>query len=52
MIDVKWQDGSLQRPAQLGADGAFVDKDYAKDQHLHVGSPLIVETPDRVASCT
>ena len=28
-----------------GSDGAFVDKDYAKAQHLQVGSPLSVETP-------
>ena len=32
-------------PAELGSDGAFVDKDYAKAQHLQVGSPLSVETP-------
>ena len=47
VIDVKWQAGSTQTPAQLGTDGAFVSKDYANAQHLHVGSPLAVETPDR-----
>jgi putative ABC transport system permease protein len=45
VIDVKWQDGSPQTPAQLGNDGAFVNKDYAKAQHLAVGSPLSVQTP-------
>jgi putative ABC transport system permease protein len=45
VIDVKWQNGSPLTPAQLGANGAFVSKDYAKAKHLHVGSPLPVETP-------
>jgi putative ABC transport system permease protein len=44
-IKVDWQEGSQGIPAQLGSDGAFVDKDYAKAQHLQVGSPLRVETP-------
>ncbi len=46
MIKVDWQHGEPAgaRP-QLGSDGAFVAKDYAKAQHLHVGSPLSVETP-------
>ncbi len=44
-IKVDWQVGSQGTPAQLGNDGAFVDKDYAKAQHLQVGSPLRVETP-------
>ncbi len=45
VIDIKWKDGSPQTPAGLGSDGAFVDSDYAKALHLHVGSPLTVETP-------
>ena len=44
-IKVDWTHGSAQTPAQLGSDGAFVGKDYAKAQHLQVGSPLTVETP-------
>jgi putative ABC transport system permease protein len=44
-IKVDWQAGSQATPAQLGNDGAFVDKAYAKAQHLQVGSPLSVETP-------
>jgi len=44
-IKVDWQAGSQAIPAQLGNDGAFVDKAYAKAQHLQVGSPLRVETP-------
>ncbi len=44
-IKVDWTQGGPQTPAQLGSDGAFVGKDYAKAQHLQVGSPLSVETP-------
>jgi putative ABC transport system permease protein len=44
-IKVDWTQGGPQIPAQLGSDGAFVSKDYAKAQHLQVGSPLSVETP-------
>ena len=45
MISLKWTAGSQQTPAQLGSDGAFVSKDYAKAKHLHVGSPLALEMP-------
>ncbi|HEY2543354.1 MAG TPA: FtsX-like permease family protein [Gaiellaceae bacterium] len=45
VITVKWQVGSQAVPAQLGRDGAFVAKDYAKKHHLTVGSPVAVETP-------
>ena len=44
VIKVDWNN-QCATPAQLGADGAFVSKDYAKAQNLHVGSPLSVETP-------
>ena len=45
VISMKWQAGSPATPAQLGLDGAFVNHDYANAKHLHVGSPLSVETP-------
>jgi putative ABC transport system permease protein len=45
VIVVKWQDGSQATPGELGQNGAFVDKAYAKAQHLTVGSPLAVEVP-------
>jgi putative ABC transport system permease protein len=48
VIDAKWQTGGPQTPAELGASGAFVSKDYASAQHLHVGSPLSVLTPSGV----
>jgi len=44
-IKIDWTHGSAQTPAELGSDGAFVDKSYANAKHLHVGSPLSVETP-------
>ncbi len=45
VIKIDWQVGSQAVTARLGSDGAFVSKDYAKAQHLQVGSPLKVETP-------
>ncbi|MGH3000791.1 MAG: ABC transporter permease, partial [Gaiellaceae bacterium] len=45
VINVKWQVGSQAVPGQLGENGAFVSKAYAKAQHIHVGSPINVETP-------
>jgi putative ABC transport system permease protein len=45
VISVDWAVGSPAVPAQLGQNGAFVSKDYAKAQHLSVGDPIFVETP-------
>ncbi|MBV8429552.1 MAG: FtsX-like permease family protein, partial [Solirubrobacterales bacterium] len=49
VIYVKWTHGSQNTPAELGMDGAFVSKSYATggppSQHLHVGSPIAVQTP-------
>jgi putative ABC transport system permease protein len=45
VIKIDWQHGGPQTPAQLGSDGAFVSKDYARAKHLHVGSPISVQTP-------
>jgi putative ABC transport system permease protein len=45
VVTVKWQAGSQATPGELGHNGAFVSKDYAKSHHLTVGSPLAVETP-------
>jgi len=44
-VRIDWQHGNTSVPAQLGKDGAFVDKDYAKDHDLKVGSPVAVKTP-------
>jgi ABC-type antimicrobial peptide transport system permease subunit len=48
VISVSWQSGGRQTPAQLGSDGAFVSSDFARKHHLHLGSPLSVETPTGV----
>jgi putative ABC transport system permease protein len=45
VIKIDWQHGSQAVTAQLGTNGAFVDKDFAKAHHLLVGSLLTVETP-------
>jgi putative ABC transport system permease protein len=44
-IRIDWTQGSTTVPAELGKDGAFVNKDYAKDHHLKIGSPIAVTTP-------
>jgi putative ABC transport system permease protein len=45
VINFAWDAGGPSTPARLGADGAFVSKDYAKKHHLAVGSPIDLETP-------
>jgi putative ABC transport system permease protein len=47
-IDIAWQDGSDEVPAQLGRNGAFVDDRYAKDHSLKVGSPISLKTQNGV----
>jgi ABC-type antimicrobial peptide transport system permease subunit len=42
VITLKWQDGSNAVLGELGADGAFIDNDYAKDHNLSVGSQIPV----------
>jgi putative ABC transport system permease protein len=44
-IPLDWLPGSANASARLGANGAFVDKDYAKDHDLRLGSPIPVTTP-------
>jgi putative ABC transport system permease protein len=46
VIDLKWTEGSAATPGQLGQDGAFVSKSYAKNDGLHVGSRFDMKTPD------
>jgi putative ABC transport system permease protein len=45
VVHLDWKEGSNAVPAELGQTGAFVDDKYAKKHHLHVGSPLALETP-------
>jgi putative ABC transport system permease protein len=46
VISIEWRQGSQRVPAQLGANGAFVNRDYAAAKHLHLGSSFEVETPN------
>jgi putative ABC transport system permease protein len=45
VIKEDWAAGSASVPAQLGTNGAFVEKDYAKHHDLTLGSPIRLETP-------
>ena len=45
VIHLDWKEGSNAVPAELGKSGVFVDDKYAKKHHLHVRSPLTLETP-------
>jgi putative ABC transport system permease protein len=44
-VRVEWFKGNTAVPSRLGRDGAFVDKDYAEEHNLAIGSPIPVETP-------
>jgi len=46
MFDLNWKQGSPDVLANLGADGAFVDKGYAKDHKLTLGSPVQLTFPN------
>ena len=45
VISVAWANGSQAVPSELGRNGAFVSKAYAKAQRLSVGDRIDVETP-------
>ena len=45
VIALDWTKGSAATPGQLGRDGVFISKKYAKDHHLTVGSPVALEVP-------
>ena len=44
-LALKWKQGSQAVLSSLGEDGAFTDDGYAKDHHLHIGSPVSFLTP-------
>ena len=46
VIYIKWKSGGSRTPELLGLDGAFASKDYASENHLHVGSAFSLETPN------
>jgi putative ABC transport system permease protein len=45
IFNVKWVHGDNSVFTRLGANGAFTDDGFAKDHHLHVGSPVKLESP-------
>ncbi len=45
VLSLNWIVGSQQTLATLGADGAFVDDDFAKDHDLRLDSPIAVQVP-------
>ena len=46
VFNLDWKQGSSSVLANLGDDGAFVDKDYADSHHLELGSPVPVTFAD------
>ena len=46
IFNLDWKEGSPAVLRSLGEDGAFVDKDYADDHHLAVGSPVPLTFPN------
>jgi putative ABC transport system permease protein len=40
VFNLNWTKGSAAVMANLGEDGVFIDKDYAKSHHLDIGSPV------------
>jgi putative ABC transport system permease protein len=45
VVTLDWIAGSQEVFAELGANGAFVDDDYAADHDLSVGSPITIQVP-------
>ena len=46
VINMKWKEGSQAVFSQLGKDGAFIDKNYAKKHNLRLGSQVNVTFPN------
>lgn len=46
VLKLDWTQGSQATMDTLGARGAFVDKNFAKDHHLRVGSQVHLLVPD------
>ncbi|HEX6662485.1 MAG TPA: FtsX-like permease family protein [Gaiellaceae bacterium] len=46
IFNLDWKEGSSAVLRSLGEDGAFVDKGYADDHHLAVGSPVPLTFPN------
>jgi putative ABC transport system permease protein len=44
-VEMDWTQGSDAVPGELGLDGFFASKDYVKDHHLKLGSPVALQFP-------
>ncbi len=44
-VKMDWTQGSDAVPRELGLDGFFASKNYVKDHHLKLGSPVSLEFP-------
>jgi putative ABC transport system permease protein len=42
-VDMDWTQGSDAVPGRLGMDGFFASKNYVKDHHLKLGTPVTLE---------
>jgi putative ABC transport system permease protein len=46
MFSIDWKQGSDEVLRSLGANGVFVDEDFAKSHHLRLGSPVPLTFPN------
>ena len=44
-VFMDWTQGSNAVPGELGLDGFFASKNYVKDHHLSLGSPVTLQFP-------
>ena len=44
-VAMEWTQGSNAVPGELGMDGFFASKNYVKDHHLALGSPVTLQFP-------
>jgi putative ABC transport system permease protein len=44
-VFMEWTQGDNSVPGKLGMDGFFASKNYVKDHHLSLGSPVTLEFP-------
>jgi putative ABC transport system permease protein len=44
-VKMDWTQGSNAVPGELGQDGFFASKNYVKDHHLSLGSPVTLQFP-------
>jgi putative ABC transport system permease protein len=45
VVHLDWKQGNNSVPARLGMTGFFTSSKYAKDHHIHIGSPVAFQFP-------